>query len=127
MASGCGKRVRHDAGAVADMIRIDAMWLAVQPLDMRAGMDSALARVVGVFGSAKPHTAYVFSNRRANRLKVLVHDGVGIWLAARRLHKGKFVWAQDEGSQTRGLSRAQLDALVVGLPWQRIEGAIDLL
>ena len=119
--------MRHDAGAVADMIRIDAVWLAVQPLDMRAAMDSALARVVGVLGSAKPHTAYVFSNRRANRLKVLVHDGVGIWLAARRLHKGKFVWAQDEGSQTRGLSRVQLDALVVGLPWQRIEGAIDLL
>ena len=116
--------MRHDAGAVADMIRIDAVWLAVQPLDMRAGMDSALARVVGVFGSAKPHTAYVFSNRRANRLKVLVHDGVGIWLAARRLHKGKFVWPQDEGDQTRALSRVQLDALVVGLPWQRIEGAI---
>lgn len=127
MASERGKRMRHDAGAVADMIRIDAMWLAVQPLDMRSGMDSALARVVGVFGSAKPHTAYVFSNRRANRLKVLVHDGVGIWLAARRLHKGKFVWPQDDGGRTRGLSRVQLDALVVGLPWQRIEGAIDLL
>ena len=127
MASGRGKRMRHDTGAVADMIRIDAMWLAVQPLDMRSGMDSALARVVCVFGSAKPHTVYVFSNRRANRLKVLVHDGVGIWLVARRLHKGKFVWPQDDGAQTRTLSRVQLDALVVGLPWQRIEGAIDLL
>ncbi len=80
--------MRHDAGAVADMIRIDAMWLAMQPLDMRSGMDSALARVVGVFGSAKPHTAYVFSNRRANRLKVLVHDGVGIWLAAASAAQG---------------------------------------
>jgi len=127
MATERGKRMRHDAGADADMIRIDALWLSVQPLDMRSGIDSVLARVVGVFGSAKPRTAYVFSNRRANRLKVLVHDGVGIWLAARRLHKGKFVWPQDDGGQTRGLSRVQLDALVVGLPWQRIEGAIDLL
>lgn len=28
------------------MIRIDALWLAVQPVDMRAGADRLLARVV---------------------------------------------------------------------------------
>ncbi len=56
------------------MIRIDGVWLATEPLDMRAGIDSALARVVKVFGAAHPHTAYLFANRRANRMKVLVHD-----------------------------------------------------
>jgi len=61
------------------MIRIDQIWLAVQPLDMRAGPDKALARVVQVFGAAHPHHAYLFANRRANRMKVLVHDGIGIW------------------------------------------------
>jgi transposase len=66
------------------MIRIDCAWLAVQPLDMRAGTDTALGRVVQVFGAAHPHHAYLFANRRANRMKVLVHDGIGIWLAARR-------------------------------------------
>ena len=66
------------------MIRIDAVWLATAPMDMRGGADSALARVVGVFGAAHAHTAYLFANRRGNRLKVLVHDGLGIWLAARR-------------------------------------------
>lgn len=40
-----------------------------------------------------PHHAYLFANQRANRIKILVHDGVGVWLAARRLHQGKFVWA----------------------------------
>jgi transposase len=74
------------------VIRIDAIWLATTPMDMRAGTDTALARVVGVFGAAHPHTAYLFANRRANRIKVLVHDGMGIWLAARRLHQGKFAW-----------------------------------
>ena len=73
------------------MIRIDAVWLATQPLDMRAGTDSALARVVAVFGAAHPHTAYLFANKRANRMKVLVHDGIGIWLAARRLSYTRFV------------------------------------
>jgi transposase len=45
------------------VIRIDAVWLAVQPLDMRAGTESALARVVNVFGEARPHHAYLFANR----------------------------------------------------------------
>ena len=110
------------------MIRLDAVWLAVEPLDMRAGTEAALARVVQVFGAAHPHHAYLFANRRANRMKVLVHDGIGVWLAARRLHQGKFVWPKDAGT-TLGLSRLQFDALVLGLPWQRIgqAGIINVL
>lgn len=102
------------------MIRIDAVWMATQPLDMRSGFDSCLARVIQVFGAAHPHSAYLFANARANRLKVLVHDGLGIWLAARRLHQGKFVWPLGGAAAQLSLSRAQLDALVLGLPWQRI-------
>ena len=64
------------------MIRIDSIWLATEPMDMRAGTETALARVVEVFGAAKPHCAYQYPNRRANRIKVLVHDGEGVWLAA---------------------------------------------
>jgi transposase len=101
------------------MIRVDAVWLAVDPLDMRAGTEAALARVVNVFGEARPHHAYLFANRRANRMKVLVHDGIGVWLAARRLNSGKFVWPKDTVT-TASLSRVQLDALVLGLPWQRV-------
>ncbi len=116
------------ASRVFAVIRIDAVWLSTVPLDMRAGTDTALARVVGVFGAAHPHTAYLFANRRANRMKVLVHDGIGIWLAARRLHQGHFVWPQTGGTGSANrvsLSRAQLDALVLGLPWSRIgEGGI---
>lgn len=101
------------------MIRIDAAWLAITPLDMRAGTDTALARVVVVFGAAHPHHAYLFANKRANRLKILVHDGIGIWLAARRLHQGKFIWPLAGGANL-ALQRQQLDALVMGLPWQRL-------
>jgi transposase len=101
------------------VIRVDAVWLAVDPLDMRAGTEAALARVVNVFGEARPHHAYLFANRRGNRMKVLVHDGIGVWLAARRLNSGKFVWPKDTAT-TVSLSRVQLDALVLGLPWQRM-------
>ena len=101
------------------MIRVDALWLAVEPLDLRAGTEAALARVVTVFGAARPHHAYLFTNKRANRLKVLVHDGIGVWLAARRLNAGKFVWPRDAAT-TLSVSRPQFDALVLGLPWQRV-------
>lgn len=104
------------------MIRIDAIWLAVEPLDMRCGTQTALARVVKVFGEARAHHAYLFANRRATRMKVLVHDGMGLWLCARRLHQGSFTWARsdvDTGPSV-GLSMEQLRALVIGLPWHRI-------
>lgn len=76
--------------------------------------------MVSVFGSARPHHAYLFSNRRANRLKVLVHDGFGLWLCARRLHQGGFVPASDHATANIAITREQLRALVVGLPWQRV-------
>jgi transposase len=101
------------------VIRVDALWLAVEPLDMRMGTEAALARVVKVFGQAHPNHAYLFANRRGNRMKVLVHDGIGVWLAARRLNIGKFTWSSD-ASTTLSLTRAQFDALVLGLPWQRV-------
>lgn len=102
------------------MIRIDAIWLATEPMDMRAGTDTALARVVAVFGAAQPHCAYLFANRRANRLKVLVHDGLGTWLAARRLHQGKFFWPGSRHGLQVELNDEQLRALVMGLPWHRV-------
>ena len=110
------------------MIKVEAIWMAVDPLDMRSGTEAALARVVAVFGAARPHHAYLFANRRSNRMKVLVHDGIGVWLAARRLNSGKFAWPR-EITGTLTLSKPQFDALVLGLPWQRIgeAGVITLL
>ena len=38
-----------------DMIRIDEIWLATQPMDMRAGIDTAMAQIMKTFGSiSKP-------------------------------------------------------------------------
>ena len=70
------------------MIRIDQLWLAVEPLDMRAGTERMLAQVVRVFGSAQAHHGYLFANARASCIKLLVHDGFGVWCAARRLNVG---------------------------------------
>ena len=103
------------------MIRIDALWLALQPLDMRAGADRLLARVVEVFGAAQAHHGYLFANARGTRMKLLVHDGFGVWCATRRLNQGRFVWPSATAGALPALTRTQFDALVVGLPWQRLE------
>jgi hypothetical protein len=86
------------------MIRIDAMWLAVAPVDMRAGPDRLLARVVEVFGSAQAHHGYLFANT----------------CATRRLNQGGFSWPEANTAALPALTPAQFDALVVGLPWQRL-------
>ena len=111
------------------MIRVDAMWLSVEPIDMRAGSESVVARVVQAFGSARPHHAYLFANRRGTRMKVLVHDGIGVWLAARRLNKGRFVWPKEGVNAQCAIHTEQFAALIVGLPWQSVgeAGTITLL
>jgi transposase len=100
---------------------VDAAWFAAEPLDMRAGVDTALARVVSVFGEARAHHAYLFMNKRANRIKVLVHDGFGLWLCGRRLYEGSFIRAGTTQERGLSLTHEQLQAIVVGLPWQRLD------
>ena len=102
------------------MIRIDAIWLALGASDLRGGIDTLLGQVVRGFAlGAQAHHAYIFANRRADRLKVLVYDGTGMWLCTRRLQAGSFAWPrQDRGSLA--LTREQFDWLVAGLPWQRL-------
>ena len=73
-------------------------------------------QVGGVHRQLPVSGLWVFANRRANRMKVLVHDGIGVWLAARRLNAGKFVWPKDAYT-TLTLTRPQFDALVLGLSW----------
>jgi transposase len=76
------------------MIRIDAVWLAVQPMDMRAGgRPAAGGASCSVFCAAPRRITAICSPARvATRIKLLVHDGFGIWCATRRLNVGRFSW-----------------------------------
>ena len=105
------------------MIRVDAVWLALGASDLRAGMDTLLARVVQeIEGGARIHSAYVFANRSATRLKVLVYDGAGLWLCTRRLQSGRFIWPQDATQGTAlTITPAQWEWLLAGAPWQHLE------
>lgn len=110
------------------MIRIDALRLCTAPVDMRCGAERLLAHVVTTLGAARAHHGYLFCNARSSRIKLLVHDGFGVWCAARRLNAGGFVWSARSGAAPAALqlTRQQFDALVLGLPWQRLP-AMDVI
>lgn len=98
----------------------EAIWLAVQPVDIRAGIDRLSTYVQQALGR-KPcdGTAYVFSNRRHTRLKVVCWDGNGAWMGVRRLHRGQFVWPKP-GETCWQLTAEQWQWLVAGVDWQRL-------
>lgn len=71
----------------------DRIWLAVETVDMRSGIDGLSASIQASLGRTPcDGTAYAFTNRRRNRLKLLVWDSTGVWLSQRRLHRGVFTW-----------------------------------
>ena len=67
--------------------------LAVDPADFRKGIDG-LAAVCRQVLKKDPFSGYVFifRNKKANAIKVLMYDGQGFWLCQKRLSKGRFNW-----------------------------------
>jgi len=65
--------------------------LAVEPADFRCGIDG-LARVCREALRADPFSGavFVFRNRSAKALKILLYDGQGFWLHQKRPVKRAF-------------------------------------
>jgi len=106
------------------IIKADQVLIMVNPVDMRLGVDGLSSLVQQALGhSACDGRVYVFRNRVGNRIKLLLWDANGIWLCQRRLHQGRFHWAK-EGDRELSLTRAQFNALIMGLEWQRVDAAI---
>ncbi len=102
------------------MIRPNEVWLVVEPIDMRAGIDGLSQRIQNLLGrSPCDGSAYALRNRRATRLKLLIWDGTGVWLCQRHLHQGKFVWPSGVVA-TVTLSAQQWNWLVTGVDWKRL-------
>jgi transposase len=100
---------------------IGNIWLAVEPVDMRAGVERLSQLVQNSLGrNPCDGNAYVFRNRSSTRLKLLVWDGNGVWLCQRRLHRGRFHWPSSQEG-TFLLTEDQWSWLTQGLQWQRIK------
>jgi transposase len=106
---------------IAAMIRPSEIWLIVDAVDMRGGIESLSLRVQNLLGRTPcDGTAYAFRNRRGSRLKLLIWDGTGVWLCQRRLHRGRFVWPTAD-TQAVTLTARQWDWLITGVEWQRLD------
>ena len=102
------------------MISPEQIWLAVEPVDMRLGIDGLSLKIQQALGrSPCDGTAYAFCNRNGNRIKLLIWDGTGVWLCVRRLHQGRFTWPQSH-DQTWPLSQAEWHWLTSGIDWRRL-------
>ena len=102
------------------MIAPEQVWLAVEPVDMRMGIDGLSLRIQQLLGcSPCDGTAYAFCNRQGNRVKLVVWDGTGVWLCVRRLHQGRFTWHKP-GSTTCTLSASEWQWLSKGIDWRRL-------
>jgi hypothetical protein len=59
-------------------LQADSVWLATQPVDMRTGIDGLSLHMQQALGRAPcDGTAYVFSNRRRTRLKLVCGVATG--------------------------------------------------
>ena len=105
---------------------------AVKPADFRRGIDG-LARLCREELRSDPFlgAVFLFRNRRATSVKLLVYDGQGFWLCHKRLSKGRFRFWPSGGSDGRQrLEIHQVQLLLSGgdpaaggsvpEPWRRL-------
>lgn len=100
------------------------IFVALEPCDMRKSFN-------GLFALASAHlehrrlrrdTVFVFTNKRRNRVKLLYFDGTGLWVAAKRLEKGRFSWPQTSQSGQRKI-KLKPEALQLLLDGVDLRGA----
>ena len=100
-------------------LSVRKIWLAVEPVDMRMGLNGLSQLVQNHLGHAiGSQCAYVFGNRSRTRLKVLLWDGTGVWVCQRMLHSGRFTWPSGDDLVFE-LQKQEWDWLIFGMDWLR--------
>ena len=95
------------------------IFLATEPADMRKGFDG-LAVLVQQHLGQDPFSGqlFAFRGRRGDLVKILSWDGQGLYLYAKRMEKGRFVWPQAKDGAV-SLTAAQLSMLLEGIDWRQ--------
>ena len=91
------------------------VFLCTEPTDMRRSFDS-LAEMTRRVIKEQPTSGhlFVFTSRRADRVKVLYWDRGGFALWYKRLEAGKFYMPEAEGSRVE-LEASELSLLLEGI------------
>lgn len=88
--------------------------VAVEPVDFRRGIDGLVGHCRQTL-EQDPFSGwvFVFRNRPATAIKVLVYDGQGFWLCHKRLSSGRFRWWPSATTgATQALAAHQLSVLL---------------
>lgn len=91
------------------------IFVATAPVDLR-GSFNRLSSLVEKVLTQDPLCGhwFVFTNQRKNRVKILVWDGSGLWVLAKRIEAGRLSWPKAEGTSAN-LRPEELGALLSGL------------
>lgn len=93
------------------------IYLAPGSTDMRKGFE-------GLYGLVRDRLqceplsghVFLFANARRNRLKLMVFDGTGLWVCAKRLERGCFRWPDSrDGEPKIVLTHEELAMLLGGI------------
>ena len=108
-------------GSDAIPSKVYRIMASARPLIAVTEAQSDLAALVREAMKSDPFsgTVFVFRAKRADRVKILLWDGSGMVLIAKRLEQDKFAWPTVRDGVMR-LSSAQLAALFEGLDWRRV-------
>lgn len=98
-----------------DFSRIDHIYMASGPTDLRKGIDGYALIIQNEFQlDPFDDSLFIFCNRQHNKLKCLYWDGTGFWLLYKRLEKGHFKWiSKADGSIS--ITHHQFEWLLQGL------------
>jgi transposase len=91
--------------------------------DMRKGLDD-LATLIQEHLKKDPFSGhlFVFRDKNASLLKILLWDGKGLCLFTKRMDRGNFFWRRlAEPGGSVALSPAQLAMLLEGIDWRTPE------
>ena len=92
------------------------IFLATEPVDFRKAHDGLVAVVRDHIGNDPfDGSVFVFTNRRRDRIKLLLWDRNGFWLLYKRLERGTFRLVERRGNRRVEISRAELSMLLEGI------------
>jgi transposase len=91
------------------------IYVAAGATDMRKNFN-------GLYGLVRDHLGcdpesghvFVFTNARRNRLKLLVYDGSGLWVCAKKLDRGCFRWPDAASTVKKIVLSSEELALLLG-------------
>ena len=93
------------------------IYLASGATDMRKSFDGLYGLVRDrLLCEPRSGHVFIFCNARRTRIKLLFFDGSGLWICAKRLERGCFVWPQSGDPQGKiVLSHEELSLLLGGI------------